>query len=61
MIPLFRPYIGKEELKALEETFKTGWIGLGPKTEEFENRFCKFIGTKHAIGVIAATKEFLER
>jgi hypothetical protein len=36
-IPLFKPNLGEEELSLLSEIFKTGWIGLGPKTAGFEN------------------------
>lgn len=54
-IPLFRPQLGNEELKGLKEIFRTGWVGLGPKTSEFETRFATFIGTKHAIGVNSCT------
>lgn len=50
MIPLFKPSIGKEELDAVKESFKSGWIGLGPKTQEFECLFADYIGTKYAIG-----------
>ena len=55
MIPLFKPCLGKEELKALAEVFETCWVGLGPKTAEFEARFAEYIGTKHAIGVNSCT------
>ena len=36
IIPLFKPSYGDEELESLREPFKSGWIGLGPKTKEFE-------------------------
>lgn len=55
MIPVFRPSYGEEEVEALREIFKTGWIGLGPKTKEFEERFAEYIGVKYAIGVNSAT------
>jgi len=55
MIPVFKPSYGKEELAALKEIFKSGWIGLGPKTAEFEEKFASYIGTKHAVGVNSAT------
>lgn len=55
MIPVFRPNIGNEELSAVGEVFKSGWIGLGPKTEEFEKKFAAYIGTKYAVGVNSAT------
>lgn len=55
MIPVFKPHIGKEELDALKEIFKTGWIGLGPKTAEFEGKFARYIGVKHAIAMNSCT------
>ncbi len=55
MIDLFKPQLGQEELDALKPIFESGWIGLGPKTEEFEEKFAEFIGTKYAVGVNSAT------
>ena len=55
MIPVFRPCFGEEELEALREPFESGWIGLGPKTREFEQRFAQFIGVPYAVGVNSAT------
>ena len=54
-VPLFKPYIGKEEIDALSEIFKTGWIGLGPKTNEFENTFADYLDVKSCIGTNSAT------
>jgi perosamine synthetase len=56
MIPVFRPQMMKEEiLRELEKIFDTGWIGLGPKTEEFEQKFANYIGARYAVGVNSAT------
>lgn len=55
MIPVFRPSFGEEELEALREPFRTGWIGLGPKTKEFEERFAEFIGTRFAVALNSGT------
>jgi perosamine synthetase len=55
MIQVFKPSLGEEELEGLREIFKTGWIGLGPKTVEFENRFADYVGAKYAVGVNSAT------
>ena len=55
MIKLFHPSLGQEELNALKEVFESGWIGLGPKTEEFERKFAEYTGTKYAIGLNSAT------
>lgn len=49
MIPLSKPYIGKEEYKAAVDVLKSGWLIHGPKNEEFEERFADYIGVKHAL------------
>jgi len=54
-IPLAKPYVGKEEIKAVSEVIRSGWLSLGPKLTEFENKFAEFIGTKHAIAVNSGT------
>jgi len=54
-IPVFRPNYGPEEIKAVTEVLKSGWIGLGPKTQEFEEKFAKYIGAKYAVALNSAT------
>ena len=55
MIPVFKPSYDHQELEALREPFSSGWIGLGPKTKEFEKEFAQFVGTKYAVGVSSGT------
>ncbi|MBI2142130.1 DegT/DnrJ/EryC1/StrS aminotransferase family protein [Candidatus Woesearchaeota archaeon] len=55
MIPVFKPDLGKEELDEIRKVFASNWIGLGPKTREFEEAFAKYIGTKFAVGTNSAT------
>jgi len=55
MIDLFKPYTGKEELESLRDIFESGWIGLGPKTEQFEEKFAEYIGCKYVVGLNSAT------
>lgn len=50
-----RPYIGKEEIKEVVDTIKSGWWGTGPKTEKFEQMFADYIGAKYAVSVNSAT------
>ena len=54
-IPIFRPWYDQGEIQAVTEVLESGWIGLGPKTEEFENRFAEYIGTPYAVGMNSAT------
>ncbi|MBU2600461.1 DegT/DnrJ/EryC1/StrS family aminotransferase [bacterium] len=55
MIPVFKPSFNDEELEALKEPFKSGWIGLGPKTTEFEKKFANYIGVKYAVATNSCT------
>lgn len=55
MIPVAKPDIGEAELKQVEETFESGWIGLGPKVEEFESRFADQFGYDYVIGTNSGT------
>jgi len=55
MIPVFRPSMGIEEVEAVKEVLLSGWIGLGPKTEEFEKKFAQYIGVKYAVALNSAT------
>ena len=44
MIQVFKPKIRKEGiLKELSNIFDTGWIGLGPKTSEFEKKISEYL------------------
>ncbi len=55
MIPVFRPNLGQEEIDAVSQVLKSGWIGNGPKTKEFESKFLSYIGGKYGVAVNSAT------
>ncbi len=55
MIRVFKPSMGEKEVEAVAEVLKSGWIGLGPKTAEFEKKFTEYIGVDYAVGVNSAT------
>src|SRR5690348_7573782 len=48
MIPIAKPYLTEEEAKAAHDTILSGWITQGPKVQEFEEKFAKYVGTKYA-------------
>ncbi len=54
-LPFSLPLIGDEEIQAVVETLKTGWITTGPRTKQFESDFAKYIGCKHAVAVNSCT------
>ena len=55
MMPIAKPYIGKEEIKAVSEVLKSGIIAQGPKVRELEEKFAKLCGTKYAVAVNSGT------
>ena len=55
MIPIAKPYIGEEEIKAVSEVLKSGSIAQGPKVRELEEKFAKLCGTRYAVAVNSGT------
>lgn len=54
-VRLFQPNIGVDELNAVKDVFDRAWLGVGPKTKEFEEAWKNYIGCKEAIGVNSCT------
>lgn len=55
-VPFFRPSIGDEEIAAVVESMRSGWLTTGPQTSAFEAEFGALIGDGvHAIAVNSAT------
>ena len=55
-VPFFRPSIGEEEIEAVTECLRSGWLTTGAKAGAFEKAFAEFIGGGvQAIAVNSAT------
>nr|WP_319527470.1 UDP-4-amino-4-deoxy-L-arabinose aminotransferase [Pseudomonas laurentiana] len=54
-LPFSRPSIGDEEIAAVEQVLRSGWITTGPKNQELEQRFAAYVGCKHAVALSSAT------
>ena len=54
-LPFHLPTIEDDEIKAVAETLRSGWLTKGPKTIEFEKKIAKYIGAKHAIALNSCT------
>lgn len=54
-VPFHRAAVGEEEVEAVSEVIRSGWLTMGPKTVEFETEFARYIGAKHAIAVSSCT------
>ena len=54
-VPFHRPDVGEEEVAAVIDTLRSGWLTTGPKAQEFEREFAAAIGAPHAIAVSSCT------
>jgi dTDP-4-amino-4,6-dideoxygalactose transaminase len=54
-IPLFDLRLEQEDLDAVAATLRTGWLTMGPRTQEFESRFAEHLGARHAVAVSSCT------
>ena len=55
-VPFFRPSLGDEEIAAVTECLRSGWLTTGPKTAAFEAAFSEFLGGNvEAVAVNSAT------
>jgi len=49
------PAIGDEEIAAVAETLRSGWLTTGPRTAELEERFREYLGARHVLAVSSGT------
>ncbi|HXS34987.1 MAG TPA: DegT/DnrJ/EryC1/StrS family aminotransferase [Solirubrobacterales bacterium] len=50
-VPLCRPTFRDEDLEALLDAYRSGWLTMGPRTAELEQAFCEYTGVRHAVPV----------
>jgi dTDP-4-amino-4,6-dideoxygalactose transaminase len=55
LIPLFDLQLTREDLDAVAQTLRSGWLTMGPRTEEFEASFAGLLGARHAVAVSSCT------
>jgi dTDP-4-amino-4,6-dideoxygalactose transaminase len=49
------PAVGDEEIEAVAETLRSGWLTTGPKAAELERRFAELCGAPHVLAVSSCT------
>jgi dTDP-4-amino-4,6-dideoxygalactose transaminase len=49
------PAVGDEEIAAVADAIRSGWLTTGPRAEELERRFAEYVGAKHALAVSSGT------
>jgi dTDP-4-amino-4,6-dideoxygalactose transaminase len=54
-LPLFDLRLEEQDLEAVAETLRSGWLTLGPRTAAFEEAFAAQLGARHAIALSSCT------
>src|ERR687891_1382467 len=49
------PAVGDEEIEAVAETLRSGWLTTGPRAAELEERFAAYAGARHAVALSSGT------
>jgi dTDP-4-amino-4,6-dideoxygalactose transaminase len=54
-IPLTDVVIEQEDLDAVAECLRSGWLTMGPRTKQFEDAVAEYTGSPHAVAVSSGT------
>ncbi|MCD6402730.1 MAG: DegT/DnrJ/EryC1/StrS aminotransferase family protein [Candidatus Aenigmarchaeota archaeon] len=54
-IPIAKPIVGSSEIREVVRVLKSGFLVSGSKVKEFEKRFAKYLGVKHAVATFNGT------
>ena len=49
------PAVGEEEVAAVAETLRSGWLTSGPRTAELERLFAEYVGARHVLALSSGT------
>src|SRR5215207_1251872 len=55
LIPLFDIKLSDEEVDAVAEALRSGWLTQGPRTEAFEREFAQDLGARHVVALSSCT------
>lgn len=54
-IPVFDVAVTDGDLEAVAEVLRSGWLTMGPRTEEFERRFAEHLGSHEVVAMSSCT------
>jgi UDP-4-amino-4-deoxy-L-arabinose-oxoglutarate aminotransferase len=54
-LPFSRPSVSEEDIAAVSDVLRSGWITTGVKNAEFEKNFCDYTGCGSAVALSSAT------
>lgn len=55
LIPIARPSLGRDEMRAVQGPIRRGWVTQGPEVAAFESEFASVVGASFACAVSSCT------
>src|SRR3954467_10488432 len=54
-VPLADVVVPDDDIAAVADVYRSGWLSMGPETEAFEREFAAYTGARHALAVTNGT------
>jgi dTDP-4-amino-4,6-dideoxygalactose transaminase len=54
-VPLADVVVPEDDVAAVADVYRSGWLSMGPRTAEFERALAEYTGARHALGVANGT------
>ena len=54
-VPLADVVVSEEDIAAVADVYRSGWLSMGPQTEALEEAFAQYVGARHALAVANGT------
>jgi dTDP-4-amino-4,6-dideoxygalactose transaminase len=54
-VPLADVTVSEADIATVAEVYRSGWLSMGPRTEEFELELARYTGARHAVAVANGT------
>src|SRR5215211_1848499 len=54
-VPLADVRVPEDDIRAVSEVYRSGWLSMGPETERFEQALALYVGANHALAVANGT------
>jgi dTDP-4-amino-4,6-dideoxygalactose transaminase len=54
-VPLADVVVPEEDIAAIADVYRSGWLSMGPQTEALEREFAAYAGARHALAVANGT------
>jgi dTDP-4-amino-4,6-dideoxygalactose transaminase len=54
-VPLADVVVTEDDIAVVSDVYRSGWLSMGPRTEELEERLSAYVGARHAVAVSSGT------